>query len=190
VAPLCAQSWENGMPRVVAEKPCLKCTQVCNKCGLFERTRAVPRPNTFPRRHWHQFRPTPVYTNMDHPFGHAENRDHDDRLLLVQPFTTDSHFPNVFGPTGGETSSQGTTWVNHGALPSTSHLSPSHTVSPQPSSTPHHAGSHLSSTVPAEPACLPSHLGVSRHPPSVVENRYFNACEWRYQVFPVPSPFL
>jgi len=147
---------------------------VCNKCGLFERTHAVSRPNTFPRRHWHHSQPTPVYTNMDHPFGHAENRDHDDRLS-VQPFTTDSHFPNAFGPTGGETSSQGTIWVNHGALPSTSHLSPSHTVSPQPSSTPHHAGSHLSSTVPAEPAYLPSHLGVSRHPPSVVENRYFNA---------------
>ncbi|KAF8473679.1 hypothetical protein DFH94DRAFT_620391, partial [Russula ochroleuca] len=23
---------------------------VCNKCGLFERTHAVPRPKTFPRR--------------------------------------------------------------------------------------------------------------------------------------------
>jgi hypothetical protein len=175
------------MPLVVAEKTCLKCTQVCNKCGLFERTHAVPRPETFPHRH--HLRPTPVYTHMDHPFDHAEYCRHDDRLS-VQPFTTDSHFPNALGPTGGGTSSQGTTWVNHGALPPTSHLSPSHTVSPQPSSTPHHTGSHLSSTVPAEATCLPYQLGFSRHPPSVVENRYFDACEWHYHFFPVPTAFL
>lgn len=175
------------MPRVVARKTCLKCTQVCNKCGLFERTHAVPRPRTFSRRnHWP---PTPVYTNMDHPFDHAEHCHHADNLS-VRPFTTDSHFPNAFGPTDREASSQGTTRVNHGALSPTSHLSPSHTVSPQPSSTAYHIGSHQSSTVPAEAAYLPSDLGISRYPSSVVVNRYFDGCEWRNQLFPVPSPFL
>lgn len=174
------------MPRVAVGIFFLIRTQVCNKCGLFERTHAVPRPKTFPRRH--HLPPTPVYKNMVHPFDHAEYCHHDDRLS-VQPFTTDSHFPDAFGPTGGETSSQGTRWVN-GTMPPTTHLGPSHTASPHPSSTPRHAGSQLSSTVPAEAARLPSHLGVSPHPPSVAENRYFDTCEWRYQVFPVPCPFL
>ena len=179
------------MPRVVVERSCLKCTQVCNKCGLFERSHAVPRPRTFPRIH-RRWRPTPVNTNTDHTFDHAEYCHHDDSRS-VQPVSTDSHFPYSSGPTvtGGETSSQGKTWVNHNALPHP-HLSPSHTLSPNPSSTPHHTGSHLSSTVPAEAACLPSHLGVSRHPPCIGENRYLDVCqcEWRYQVFPVPSPFF
>ena len=126
-----------------------------------------------------------MYTNTGHPYDHAEYR-YRDRRLSVQPFTTDSHFHNAFGPTGGETSSQGTAWVNRGTLPPTSHRSPSHTVSPQPSPTPHHTGSHRSSTVPAEAACFPCHLGVSRHPLGVVENRYFDACEWRYQRFSGP----
>lgn len=149
------------MPRVVAEKTCLKCTQVCNKCGLFERTHAVPRPKNFPHRH--RWRPTPVHTNMDHPFDHAEICYHDDGLS-VQSAAADGRFPNSFGSTGGETSSQGKTWVNHGALPPISHPSgPSHTISPQPPSTPHHTGFQLLSNVPAKTACLPSHLGVSRH---------------------------
>lgn len=118
---------------------------VCNKCGLFERTHAVPRPKIL-RHHW---RPTPVYTNIVHPSDHAEYCHHVDHLS-VPPFTTDSHFPNAFGPTCGDT------------------------VTPQPSPTPYHTGSQLSSTVPPEAACLPSCLGVSRHPPSVVENRYFD----------------
>ncbi len=160
------------MSCVVSEIICLKCTQVCNKCGLFERTHAVPRPKTLPRRH--RLRPT-VCPNMGHPFDHASYCHHDDHPS-VQPFA--SHIPDAFGSTSGETSSQGMSWVNHGVLPTPSRLSPSHAISPQPSST-YHTRFQLSSTVPApaEAACLPSHLGISRHSPNVVENRCFGSCE-------------
>ena len=179
------------MPRVAVGKTCLKRIQVCNKCGLFERSHAVPRPKSFPRkRHLQPMQPTPVYTNMDHPFDHAEYCHHDDRLS-GQLLTTDSPSLNASGPPGGQTSSQGTMSANHrhGTMPPTTHLSPSHTVSPQPSSTPHYAGSHISPTVPVEAARLPSHLGVSPHQRRVAENRDFDACEC-YQKFPVPSPFI
>jgi len=157
------------MACIVAEIISLKCLQVCNKCGLFERTHAVPRPKTFPRRR--RSPPIPAYPNMGHPFGHAQHFHHDDYdNSSVQPFIT--HFPRAVGSTGGETSSQGT-WVNHGVLPTTSHPSQFHTISPQPSST-HHIGFHLSSTVPSVATFFPSHLGVSHDPSSVVINQCFD----------------
>jgi hypothetical protein len=144
------------MSCVVSETICLKCTQVCNKCGLFERAHGVPRPATFLRRR--RWRPTPAYQNMGHPFDHAEYSHHDDRLS-VQPFA--SHFPDAFGSTGGETSSQGMTWVNHGVFPTPSGLSPSCVSLPQPTST------IIYCTCPAEAASLPYRLGVFRLSPSV-----------------------
>jgi hypothetical protein len=119
-------------------KTCLKCTQVCNKCGLFERTHAVLRPKSFPPASRHHLPSTAVYTgtSMDHPFDHVEYCHHNDRLSV--PLFTDSHFPNAFGPTGVETGSQGTTWVNRCASPPTPNRSLTHTISPQSSSTPRH----------------------------------------------------
>src|SRR5260370_39801390 len=102
----------------------LKCTQVCNKCGLFERTHAVPRPKTLPRRH--RLRPT-VCPNMGHPFDHASYCHHDDHPS-VQPFA--SHIPDAFGSTGGGTSSPATASVNHRGFPTTPRLSPSHAAPP------------------------------------------------------------
>jgi len=135
------------MSCVVSEIICLKCTQVCNKCGLFERAHAVPRPKTFLRRR--RFPPTPVYQNMGHPFYNAEYSHHDDRPS-VQSFA--SHFPDAFGSTGGETSSQGMTWVNHGVLPTPSGLSPSYVAPPQPSSTIIYCPCPCQSGIPSPPS--------------------------------------
>lgn len=112
--------------------------------------------------------------------------------LNGRPFTDSftGHFSNAFGSPGEATSPHDTTWVNHSVFPTTSHRTsgPSHTVSPHPS-TYHVVGFHPPSTAPAETAYPPSHLGVSRHPPGVVENWCFDSGEWHYQtIFLVPSP--
>ncbi|KAH9989578.1 hypothetical protein BJV77DRAFT_678230 [Russula vinacea] len=126
---------------------------VCNKCGLFERSHASPRPNTLP--HKHRLRPTPVYPDMDPASDRVENSQ-----LNGRPFTDSftGHFSNAFGSPGEATTPHDTTWVNHSVFPTTSHL-----------------GFHPPSTAPAETAYPPSHLGVSRHPPGVVENWCFDS---------------
>ena len=116
---------------------------------------------------------------MDLLFDHAEYGHYRDRPS-VKSFA--GQFPDASDSTGGEISSQDTACGNHGVFPATSHLSPSHTASLLPSTHPYNVGFHLSSTIPVETACLPSHLGDSRRPPNVVENRCFDSREWPYQV--------
>jgi len=102
--------------------PCLIRLQVCNKCGLYERTHGVPRPKEFPRRR--RSRPASVRPSVNPPIG-GESQSLDMDPLSNMPFAP--HFPGAFDTIGGAASSQGTSWVTHDmshVSPTSSHISP------------------------------------------------------------------
>lgn len=122
----------------VLETACLKRSQVCNKCGLFERTHSVPRPKTFPRKR-RSIRSS-VPPNSDPPsFNHLEHRQHSDHPS-VMPST--GHSPSPFGSMGSEINSQDTTsqWMTDNVPSIPPRLSPPHTVPSQPTN--YHANFH------------------------------------------------
>jgi hypothetical protein len=146
---------------VVEKQSVLKMrSQVCNKCGLFERAHAAPRPKAFPRRRRSRSPSGSGYPNTDAPlFNHFEYRHYDDRSFT-------GHFPSAVGSTCGDTNSQDPTWMtnNVSSTPTRTRLNPTHIVSPQPRT--YRAGSHVPFTVPAE-AAYPSsgsHLSDRRLP--------------------------
>ncbi len=142
---------------IVAKQTVLKMRlQVCNKCGLFERAHAAPRPKAYPRRRRSRSPPASGHPNTDVPASnHLEYRQYDDRSYT-------GYFSNAVGSTGADTNSLDTTWMTD-IVSSTPRLSPSHIVSSQP--TTYRAGSHLSFTAPAEAAYPPpSHLSDKRLP--------------------------
>ncbi|KAN0113842.1 hypothetical protein V8E52_007314 [Russula decolorans] len=131
---------------------------VCNKCGLFERAHAAPRPKAFPRRRRSRSPPATGYPNPDAPrFNHLEYRHYDDR-------SSTGHFPNAVGSTCGDTDSQDLTWMTDMVSESSTppRLSPTHIVSPQPRT--YRAGSHFPYTIPAEAAYPSSGSHLSRLP--------------------------
>lgn len=124
-------------------------SQVCNKCGLFERAHAAPRPKAFPRRRRSRSPPASGHPNTDAPlFNHFEYRHYDDRSYT-------GHFPSIVGSTCGDTNSRDPTWMTD-IVSSTP--SPTHIISPQPRT--YRAGSHFPFTVPAEVA-YPSRSNLS-----------------------------
>jgi hypothetical protein len=136
-------------------------SQVCNKCGLFERAHAAPRPKAFPRRRRSRSPHAPGYPNTDAPlFNHFEYRHYDDRSFT-------GHFPSAVGSTCGDTNSQDPTWMTDVVSSTPTRLNPrtTHIVSPQPRT--YRAGSHFPYTVPVE-AAYPSsgsHDLTDRHLP-------------------------
>jgi hypothetical protein len=163
MAPLNAQPWKIGASYVVLEMTCLKCLQLCNKCGLFERTHAVPRPKTFPRRRRSR-PPAPVHSGMSTlPFnGHGSDthRHYQSDHPLIMPLT--AHAFNTFDSVCGEAISQDTSWVTH-SLPDVSstptRVSASYPAAQQ--STVYSTDSHLPSAVPAEVVYTTSSWGLS-----------------------------
>jgi len=130
--------------------------QVCNKCGLFERAHAAPRPKAFPRRRRSRSPPAQGYPNTDAPlFNHFEYRHYDDRSVA-------GHFPSAAGSTCGNTNSQDQTWMTDSASSTPTRLNPTHIVSPQPRT--YRAGSHYPYTVPAEAVYPSSSSHLSRLP--------------------------
>jgi len=130
---------------------------VCNKCGLFERAHAAPRPKAFPRRRRSRSPSGSGYPNTDAPlFNHFEYRHYDDRSFT-------GHFPSAVGSTCGDANSQDPTWMANNVSTPT-RLNPTHIVSPQPRT--YRAGSHVPFTVPAEAAypSSDSHLSDRRLP--------------------------
>lgn len=142
---------------IVVGATCLNFSQVCNKCGLFERTHSVPRPKTFPRKR-RSLRSSAQPSSEPPAFNHLEHRHRDDHMSVM---TSTGHFPSAFGSMGGETNSLDTTWMTDNVPSASPRLTPSHTVS-QP--TTYRADFHLPSTVPADAASLPFHLDHSRLP--------------------------
>ncbi len=130
--------------------------QVCNKCGLFERAHAAPRPKAFPRRRRSRSPPASGYPITDVPhFRHLEYRHYDDRSYT-------GYLSSAAGSTGGDTKSLDTTWMTDIISSTSNRLNPSHIVSPQ--STTYRAGSQLTFTAPAEAAYPSSHLSDYRLP--------------------------
>ncbi len=153
MAPLYAQIWEMGVSFcvIVAKQTVLKMRlQVCNKCGLFERAHAAPRPKAFPRRRRSRSPPASGHPNTDvSAFNHLEYRHYDDRSYT-------GYFSNAVGSTADDTKSVDTTWMTDIVSSTSNRLSPSHIVSPQP--TTYRADSQLTFTAPAEVAYPSSHL--------------------------------
>ncbi len=134
-------------------------SQVCNKCGLFERAHAAPRPKAFPRRRRSRSPPASGNPNTDAPlFNHFEYRHYDDRSYT-------GHVPSAVGSMCGDTNLQDQTWMTDiVSESSTPTRSPAHIVSPQPRT--YRAGSHFPLTVPAEAAYSSSRSRFSdRHLP-------------------------
>lgn len=106
-------------------------SQLCNKCGLFERTHAVPRPKSFPRRR--RSRPT-VHPSMNPPaFGNEGNYRLNDPLPNIP---SSSHFPDAFGTGGGETTPRDMPWTSYDiphASSTSSHISAYHVAGEQQS---------------------------------------------------------
>jgi hypothetical protein len=93
------------------------------------------------------------------PFNHLEFH-HNDHHQSVVPFS--GHIPGGFASMGGETNSQDTTWMSENVSLTPPRLSPAHIVSPQPMT--YRTDFHLPSTIHAEAASLPSHIGDYRYP--------------------------
>ena len=133
---LMSGKWVRDFVCVAAEKRFVLTTrlQVCNKCGLFERAHAAPRPKAFPRRR--RSRSPPAY---GHPntgaslFDHFEYRQYEDR-------SSTGH--SAVGFTCGDKNSQDPTWMTKTVSSTPTRLNPTY----------YRAGSHFPFTVPAEVA--------------------------------------
>lgn len=78
--------------------------QVCNKCGLFERTHFIPRPKKFPRRKTLSSRSpkqSSVYSKKNSTIGGALRHD-----SSLTPRLLPSHFIDVLDPTSRESAPQ------------------------------------------------------------------------------------
>jgi hypothetical protein len=147
--------------------------QLCNRCGLFERTHGVPRPKAFPRRRRKRTRGA----SADQHEGVATspfNSDGDCNFTDSSPYDASyaSQFPDVFDAVDGTTTSpsQDTPWVTHDiphVSPTHSHLSPSHGTAPERpmAYAVYHPDFPLPSTIPTTEAyTAPSWEFMSMHP--------------------------
>lgn len=119
----------------LTEMTCLKCSQLCNKCGLFERTHGIPRPKKFPRRrraHSTKAMPPPsVHPNARTvPNGAAVNPHIQDIQSPTSPGRT--HLVHAFDPMSGEIFPQHAPWISpDGSDPSPARISRCYTASQQ-----------------------------------------------------------
>lgn len=131
---------------------CLIQSQLCNKCGLFERTHSAPRPKSFPRRR--RSRPS-VHPSMNLPaFGNEGNYCANNPLPNIP---SSSHFPDAFGTGGGEINPQDMLWMTYDiphASSTPSRMSPCHVNAEQQSI--YHTDFQSPSTVPTLATCTPS----------------------------------
>jgi hypothetical protein len=103
--------------------------QLCNKCGLFERTHSISRPKEFPRRR--RSRPPSARQSADlTPLG-SEGHYYHNSPPSNTPFI--SHLPNDFCTVGGPPTPQDVSWTTHdipyvSSTPSLGHLIPSHST--------------------------------------------------------------
>jgi len=80
---------------------------LCNKCGLFERTHAIPRPKKFPRRRTHGskvIRPPTTHPDMRTSFVNRHSKDTESRSLPT------THLLHALDPISGEIYPQHTPW--------------------------------------------------------------------------------
>jgi hypothetical protein len=132
VAPFCAQHRKIGASScIITEAICLKCSQLCNKCGLFERTHGIPRPKKFPRRRRaHSAKAVPalsVDSNMrTPPGGDVVDARSPDIQLPFSPVHT--HLVHTFDPISGEIFPQHMPWTSDGPDPSPARFSRCHTA--------------------------------------------------------------
>jgi hypothetical protein len=113
--------------------PYLTRLQVCNRCGLYERTHGVPRPKEFPRRR--RSRPPSERSSRVNPPIGVEG--HFRYIGPPSNMSFASHFVDAFDTMEGTTSPQlgGTSWVTYDmsdVSPASSHTSPSHSVAEPP----------------------------------------------------------
>ena len=135
---------------------CLIQSQLCNKCGLFERTHSAPRPKSFPRRR--RSRPS-VHPRMNPPaFGNEGHYRLNDPLQVPNiPSSSGSHFPDAFGTGGEATTLRDMPWTTYDiphAFSTPSHMSAYHVTAEQQSI--YHTDIQSSSTVPTLATCTPS----------------------------------
>ena len=90
----------------------LRHPQLCNKCGLFERTHSIPRPQKFPRRRTHgskAIRNPPAHPDMRTPPGSDfVNRHSKDPRSPPLPIAT--HLLHALDPISGEIFPQHMPW--------------------------------------------------------------------------------
>jgi hypothetical protein len=100
-----------GFQGYLTERVHLIQSQLCNKCGLFERTHAIPRPQKFPRRRTHGtkvIRPPSSHPDMRALSGSGHvNRYSKDIESPSLPITSHLH---ALDPISGEIIPQHTPW--------------------------------------------------------------------------------
>jgi hypothetical protein len=84
---------------------------LCNRCGLFERTHRIARPESFPRRR--RTRPASAFSAADFPpfssdFSSGEQWQCENYLSSIVPLT---QYPQPFDAVGGQSISQNTSWM-------------------------------------------------------------------------------
>jgi len=121
---------------------------LCNKCGLFERTHAIPRPQKFPRRRTHNskaVRTPPAHSDMRMPPGDGfVNRHSKDLHSPALPIAT--HLLHALDPISGEIFPQHVPWHSPDAADSASaRVNRCHPPTEQPAM--YHASGQLPPTV-------------------------------------------
>jgi hypothetical protein len=124
----------------------LRHPQLCNKCGLFERTHSIPRPQKFPRRRTHgskAIRTPPAHSDMRTPPGSDfVNRHSKDSRSPPMPIAT--HLLHALDPISGEIFPQHMPWHSPDAPDSASaRVNRSHPTADQPGM--YHANGQLPS---------------------------------------------
>ncbi len=122
--------------------------QLCNKCGLFERTHAIPRPQKFPRRRSHNskaVRTPPAHPDMRMPPGDGfVNRHSKGPHSPALPIAT--HLLHALDPISGEIFPQHVPWHSPDAADSASaRVNRCHPPTEQPAM--YHASGQLPPTV-------------------------------------------
>ena len=88
--------------------------QLCNKCGLFERTHSLPRPEKLPRRKIlgprSPRRPSVRSRKKILPDGGAVNPPHQD--IYQSPPPLPAHFVNALDPISGKSTQQDMPWAS------------------------------------------------------------------------------
>ena len=89
-------------------------SQLCNKCGLFERTHSIPRPKKFPRRRTHGskvIRPPTTHPDMRTSFINRHFKD------TEPPSLPTTQLLHALDPISGEIYPQHTPWNSPDATP-------------------------------------------------------------------------
>jgi hypothetical protein len=137
-------SHRSGVPERTGS---LRHPQLCNKCGLFERTHSIPRPQKFPRRRTHgskALRNPPAHPDMRTlPGSDFVNRHSKDSRSSSLPIAT--HLLHALDPISGEIFPQHMPWNSPDAPDSASaRVNRRHPTTEQPAI--YHADGQLPST--------------------------------------------